>query len=174
MSCMNKVVKSLAAVLLTTAASHTLAQEYVGGNVAFNKIEIESADEVSMGGMYARLGTMYNDYLSAEARLGSGIGDDEIGSTTLELQSILGLYLRAGLPTGGRFYPYVAVGYTRGEVQAEGENFSINEAESSMSYGIGTDFHLNNSWDINAEYMQYVNKGRIEIRMLSVGAAYSF
>ena len=67
---------------------------------------------------------------------------------------------------------------TKGELTASvsgpGVSASASASESDVSYGAGANFALSDKIQMNAEYMQYIDKGGAEISGFSVGASYLF
>lgn len=174
-------IKLFASLTAMAVSATSLAQEtYVGGNAAFlDYSEDGIRDEASLTAIYGRLGSQFNEILSAEFRLGLGIGDDSIGfmgrDVDVDLKNMFGAYVRAGLPVTDVFYPYAVIGYTRGEVEYSLSGFgSDSDAESDVSFGVGSDFSLGQQMTINVEYMNYLDKNGVEIDGFSVGFAKSF
>jgi opacity protein-like surface antigen len=65
---------------------------------------------------------------------------------------------------------------TKGELTASvsGSGVSASASESDVSYGAGVNFALSDKIQMNAEYMQYIDKGRAEVSGFLVGASYFF
>lgn len=161
------IVKSfLAASIISASCAASAADMYAGGGVA-----VLDADEVTLNAVYGRFGAFFNENISAEARLGLGVGDDSIGDVKIELDNFYGAYVRGGIPAGEVFYPYAILGYTKGKLSSsEGDSRS----DSDLSYGVGADFSVSETLKINAEYMSYMDKDEIEITGFTVGVAFSF
>lgn len=172
------IVKSfLVASIISASCAATAADMYAGGGVA-----VLDADEVTLNAVYGRFGAFFNENISAEARLGLGVGDDSTNyegfDVKAELDNYYGIYLRGGIPAGEVFYPYAVLGYTKAKVTATasafGQSASASESDSDLSYGVGADFAVTESLKINAEYMSYLDKDESELTGFSVGVAFSF
>ena len=92
----------------------------------------------------------------------------------IELDSMFGAYVRGGLQAADSFYPYVALGYTRGEVTASVPGFSTSESESDISFGFGADVDINKKLTLNIEYMNYFDKDGTEVDGFSFGVVTKF
>lgn len=159
----------LAASIVSASCAASAAELYAGGGVA-----VLDADEVTLNAVYGRFGAFFNENISAEARLGLGVGDDSFGGAKVELDNFYGVYVRGGIPAGEVFYPYAVLGYTKGKTSFSGGGFSDSNSDSDLSYGIGADFKVTESLKINAEYLSYLDKDEAEITGVSVGVAFSF
>ncbi|RLU01863.1 porin family protein [Ketobacter sp.] len=175
---MNKTVTHSAfALALLAAGSAMAADPYVGGSVLFVDAEFQDiSEEASLTGITGRLGSMMNDNIGGEVRVSLGVGDDSIGSgifdTDVELNSMIGGYLRAGAPVGSGFFPYAVLGFTRTELEYSNDYFgSDSESETDVSWGFGADLSLDRKMSLNVEYMNYYDKDGVEISGFSIGIA---
>ena len=122
-------------------------------------------------------GYRFNEYFSAEGRIGFGVSDDDLeGLLDIEVDSILGVYGKFGIPTGTSFYPYAILGYSRVEIELSSSLIGGSESDSDndLSYGIGADFSISDNFSLNAEYMVWYDDDDIELSGLSIGAIYKF
>lgn len=159
----------LAASIVSASCAASAAEMYAGGSVA-----VLDADEVTLNAVYGRFGAFFNENISAEARLGLGVGDDSIGPVNFELDNFYGAYVRGGIPAGEVFYPYAILGFTKGKTSYSGGGFDGSDSESDLSYGVGADFKVTDSLKINAEYVTYYDKDAAELTGFSAGVAFSF
>jgi len=164
------VIKALLTASIVSASfSASAADLYAGGSYA-----VLDSDDVTLNAIYGRFGASFNDNISAEARLGFGVGDDSVDGIKVELDNLYGVYVRGGIPAGEVFYPYAILGYSKAKGTASGFGVSVSDSESDLSYGVGADFNVNETFKINAEYMSYVDKDDFELTGFSVGVAFSF
>lgn len=184
----NKIVLGSAFAVLASFASGASAQDaveggYVGLNYAFLTYEEDGiTEEFDLGALVGKAGVRINPYLSAEFRAGFGAGDDSTSfndvSLELELDYMVGGYMALGLPNESPVYPYVIVGATKGELTASatgpGGSASLSESESDISYGVGANLNINEDFQVNGEYMQYIDKDGAEISGVSIGFAVLF
>jgi opacity protein-like surface antigen len=170
------------ALVLVIFSSNTYAEESyfsIGGG-AFELSDEDISDDASLLALTGRLGTNFNEYFSGEVRLGFGVGDDSVsvpllGNVDIELDSMYGAYLRSGLPVSDSLFLYGVLGYTRSEITVSVPGFgSGSDSESDLSYGVGIDIDLSRNYLLNIEYMNYLDKGAVEITGFTVGFAKRF
>lgn len=185
---MNKTTTILLSFALMAFASTSNAQEettsgYVGANHAFLTYEEDGFDpEFDLGAIVGKAGAKFNPYLAAELRLGVGISSDSVTTNgvfvEVDLDNFVGGYALVGIPNESPIYPYVAVGFTQGNVSyfanGPGGTFKESESESDNSFGFGADLELNESAYLNAEYMNYFDKDGVQISGFSFGAKLMF
>jgi opacity protein-like surface antigen len=185
---MKKIILASSMVALMTTAAFASAQgnapqAYVGGNYVFVTYEDDGfAEDIDLGALVAKVGTKINPYFSAELRAGFGVADETATvddfSGKIEIDYLVGGYGVLGIPNETPVYPYVVLGFTKGELTASvtgpGGSASASASESDISYGIGANFDINNNIQMNAEYMNYIDKDGAEISGISVGASYLF
>lgn len=137
---------------------------YAGGGLGM--AELGDDNDVTMP--YGRFGMYINENFSGEARVGFGLDDDGV-----ELDSMLGAYVRGGLPLSDVFFPYAIVGLTRIDYSYDNGPFDESGDEMGISMGFGADFNINERMEINAEYISYVDDDA-ELDSLGVGLAVNF
>ena len=175
---MKKLITCSTFALAFTAAGTALAADpYAGGSILFVDADFaEINDEASLSGVTGRLGTMINENIGGEVRVSLGIGDDSVDAYGLdvdvELNSLIGGYLRAGVPVAEGFYPYAVLGFTRSELEISNRYLgSESDSETDISYGFGVDMSLDRNLSLNVEYMNYYDKDDVEISGFSIGIA---
>ena len=185
---MKNVVLTSSMLALSISASSVFAQEaspkaYFGANYVFATYEEDGfADDIDLGALTAKVGSKINPYVSAELRGGFGVADETAtvnGTTgTIELDYLVGGYALFGLPNETSIYPYVVLGYTKGELTASisgpGGSASASASESDVSYGVGANFAMTDTVQANAEDMQYLDKDGAEISGFSLGVSFLF
>jgi opacity protein-like surface antigen len=169
----------LLAALALSASPLALAatgDNYAGGQYAITTYHNDTGTEdADMGVLMFRLGKEINPNLSVEGRLGIGIADDTAGITTLETDSILGIYAIGRLPVSKDFDVYGVLGYTRIELTLTISGLgSVSSDDTDISYGLGGEFRVDDKWSVNLEYMNYYDEGIEEVTALSLGANYRF
>lgn len=185
---MKKVILTGSALALMSVGTFAQAQEpveqgYIGANYVFLTYEEDGfSEDLDLGALSAKAGAKFNPYFAAELRAGFGVADESVsaGGVTaeLELDYLIGGYGVIGLPTESPVYPYVVVGYTKGELTASasgpGGSASFSDSESDFSYGVGANFAATEEFHVNVEYMNYLDKDGVEISGVSVGATVLF
>lgn len=174
---------ALAATGNVAVAQEAAVDGYVGGNYVFATYEEDDlSEEFDLGALVAKAGAQINPYFAAELRAGVGVSDDSMSflgaEAELELDYLVGAYAVAGIPNQTPFYPYVVLGFSKGELTASvsgpGGSASDSASESDVSYGIGTNLAISESVHLNAEYMNYLDKDGAEVTGVSVGAKFLF
>lgn len=152
-----------------------------GGNISFLDYSETNVDiSASVTAITGRLGTHFNENVSGELRVGFGVDDDTVSfddglEADLELESLYGVYIRGGIPVTENIYPYVILGYSRGELKATVAGFGSNsESETDTSFGLGVDVDVIQELTINLEYMNYFDKDGVEVDSVSIGLAKTF
>ena len=163
--------KILAPFILSLSAMSGVAaadSSYFGGGVAI--VDFDSAISADLVAAYGRAGTKFSENFSGEVRLGVGVADDTAtvfgGDIDVSLENFAGAYLRAGLPVSGNIYPYVIAGVSRVDMEVSSAFASASDSETDLSYGLGSDFMINDSVGVNVEYMSYIDKNGGEITAL--------
>ena len=165
----NVVSRSFYTIVFSALSFGCFAESYGGVSIlAIDYEETGFSEEAELTAVYGRMGGFFNENFSGEVRVGAGIGDDTIYGADLSLESMFGAYLRGGVQAGV-FYPYVIIGYTRGELEASIPGYSISDSESDTSFGFGVDISFGEKIKGNVEYMDYLDKDGVEIGGFSVG-----
>jgi|SRR5690554_679268 len=174
---------ALMAAPVFASAQGNVQQAYAGVNYAFVTYEEEGlSEDIDLGALVAKVGTKVNPYFAAELRAGFGVADESASvgnvSVKVEIDYLVGGYGVLGIPNETPIYPYVVLGFTKGELTASakgpGGSATVSASESDISYGVGANFDLSSNVQMNAEYMNYIDKDGAEISGISVGASYLF
>jgi opacity protein-like surface antigen len=185
---MKRIIFTSSLFALMTIPAFASAQDaapkaYVGGNYVFVTYDEDGfAEDIDMGALVAKVGAKINPYVSAELRAGFGVADDSatVNGVTgeIEVDYLVGGYGVLGIPNETPVYPYVVLGFTKGELTASvrgpGGSASASASETDFSYGVGANFDVSTNVQMNAEYMNYIDKDGAEISGISLGASYLF
>ncbi|WP_404364513.1 porin family protein [Marinobacter sp.] len=185
---MNRIFIAISASAIIFSVSPAQAQKpidqgYLGANYIFLTYEEDGfSEDFDLGALVGKAGAKLTPYFAAELRAGFGVADESVSANgftgELELDYLVGGYAVGGIPNETPFYPYVVIGYTKGELTASvsgpGGSASISESESDLSYGVGADFFVTERFLVNAEYMKYLDKDDFEISGISVGGTIMF
>ncbi len=157
-----------------------------GGSLTRNGTTVSSNDiTLDYTAIIGRLGAQFHENLSVEARVGFGVSGDSTdvlvtanGGTSLvaidvDLKSIYGGYLRAGIPAG-KLYPYLIAGWTEAEIERSVGSSSSDDSNSDFSYGIGTDILISDNVSANLELVKVYDKGNTEVGGFLIGVIASF
>jgi len=163
----NMAVAGLVAGLSGVFSAPAMADKlmYAGGGLGL--AELGDDNDVTMP--YGRFGMYINENFSGEVRAGIGLDDDGV-----ELDTLLGGYVRGGIPLSDVFFPYAIAGITMIDYSYDNGPFNDSGDEMGISMGIGADFNINERMKINAEYINYVDDDDAELDALGVGLAVNF
>ena len=176
LTCSTLAVAVFAAGPVSAQPYKSTSGPYVGANALFLDATPEGGDDASLTGIGGRLGSHLNENFSGEVRVALGVGDDTISNgftdVDVELNSLIGGYLRVGAPIGNNFHPYAIVGFTRTELEFSADGFgSDSGSETDISYGLGVDLDLDRNISLNVEYMNYYDDDDFEVSGFSIGIA---
>ncbi len=124
---------------------------YFGGSLGWYGIGSgDAANDPTSLAIFGRVGAFVNENVSAEVRLGMGLGDHDVtvgvGDAAVpgsfQLDQFYGFYLRGGLPLDESFYPYLMLGVTRGHFSLDYAEVSRSDTVFGLSYGLGVDIEL--------------------------------
>lgn len=116
-----------------------------------------SVSRYAIGG---KVGYNINESFSVEGRALRGVGDATFQGAEIELDSILGAYLRAGLPTKSVFYPYAMIGIARSAATVSNSGTSVSDNDIDFSYGVGINVDISEDTAISLEYMSYYDDSK--------------
>jgi len=169
---------SLMCPSLTMADTGFQTTPYVGADLGYLSYEENGYDDANILSIGGKLGVELHKYFSVEARLGTGITEEEdyegVQGLDLSLDYYLGAYALATLPIGEKLSIYGLLGYTKAEMSAEYAGFEISEDESDMSYGLGAEFKVNDKASFTAEYTNLLDGSTYEVTSINVGMKFNF
>ena len=171
---------------MLAASSSAIADSnfYVGGNYSFLDYSITSVDDAQLGTLDVRAGTFFNSGFSGEVRLGFGVSEDTVyilnssksgyDRYDLWLEYFAGAYVRSCVLTSGCFFPYFSSGETTWKASTKSATGTGSRSETDLSFGIGIDYTIKNTVTVNAEYINYISKGLVDISGFTLGIAKRF
>ncbi|TQV73661.1 porin family protein [Aliikangiella marina] len=162
-------LKLAALVVAATMSSSVLADSYFGVNYVDAKVDFGFAD-ASPSAVMMKYGSYMGENFSLEGRLAFGLSDDTTFGVDIEVDQMLGLYGVYNFQPDGDFNPYVMIGYTDGEISADG----VSGSESDFSFGLGADIAVGETSAINLEYATFLDKDGVEISGISAGFTWNF
>ncbi len=133
-----------------------------------------------------RIGSMGDNGVGFEGRIGVGISDDDVSATDpflgdisleLEVDTVLGVYLVGQTTTDSAVSVYVIVGFTMVDFTVDVDagilgSASDSDDESDLSYGFGANFDVSDKVSLNIEFMQYLDKDDFEASAISLGVLF--
>jgi OOP family OmpA-OmpF porin len=157
------------------------AEFYVGASLTTTASDIDTAIdnfESEEMGWKAYVGWNFMKVLGAEAGyrdLGTFSEGDENERFSADL-AVLDVSARAFLPIGDLFNLYAKVGYANiawdGKYEDAEGDFSIDEDNWELFYGIGTEFNIGKNFAIRAEWEMYDTDE--DLNTLSAGIMFRF
>ncbi|MDX2503913.1 MAG: porin family protein [Gammaproteobacteria bacterium] len=175
---------SFAALLLlftgvSAAYAVTPGVSYIGINYANTVYTDDDVTKYKPTTLIGRYGTNPSKYFSFEGRLGTGLTDDtqqiSFTDSTLAFDALFGLYgiLHINIMQSSSLYG--AFGITQLQATLSVPGYETGKvSESGFSYGLGTDIHIYKGFQLNLEYMQYLDESALDLYTLSAGVKYIF
>lgn len=168
-------------IALAENTSSTLKNYYYGASYSSLDYQEKGTSDASLASLNLNAGYIFNESLSLEARLGLGVGDDNINfnllnttvSGEIELDQTMGIYGKYAIPVE-QYAPYVILGYSSAEATAKVSNTSASSDVASMSYGLGLDVKISKRMTGNLEYINMLDKSDVEISAITLGVSFKF
>jgi len=178
----------LIATAATGLAATAQAQEsgvYLEGGYQYLDIKPDGADSgVDTNGIGVRAGYKFNNYLSLEGELATGIDDGEFdynvdedefnfddnndgdlndviaASGDVGLNYLTGLYGKAEVPLTERLGAYARAGYAYVDLDASvmtpgGQSINVEDSADGPAVGVGLDFDLTDKLYLKGDYTYY-------------------
>ncbi|SHI02081.1 porin family protein [Ferrimonas marina] len=158
--------------LLFGPLSHA-GQFYLGGQIGYYDLSAEGQD-VTPVGINLQGGYRFSPFVGLELRAGTGISRDDAASVEVGVEHNLGAYLNAGVPLSDWVRLYGLLGYTTGEVEISVSGQSRTQQEQDLSYGAGFGLGATEQLSVTIEYMQWIDKGGVDVSGLTLGVIYLF
>ncbi|WP_444993994.1 outer membrane beta-barrel protein [Aliikangiella sp. IMCC44359] len=173
-------------VTLAENTSSTIKNYYYGASYSSLDYQEKGTSDASLASLNLNAGYIFNESLSFEARLGLGVGDDNINfnllnttvSGEIELDQTMGIYGKYAMPVE-QYAPYVILGYSSAEATAKVSSMSASSVSASsdvasMSYGLGLDVQISKRMTGNLEYINLLDKSDVEISAITLGVSFKF
>ena len=165
------------------AANGNQNQPYYG--VQYAQVEEDNLELEPTAAVF-RLGSMTDQGVGYELRLGTGLSSDDLSETLpffgdveleLEIDTLIGVYLVAEGKIGPAGSIYGIIGYSMIDytLKADSSVFgsdSESDDESDLSFGFGANLGKSDSVRFNIEYMQYLDKDDIDASAISFGVLF--
>ena len=144
---------------------------YAGANYAFMTYDEEGFGAYHANVLIVKFGKYQTDSFAIEGRIGSGMGSETKGGITVEIDSLIGFYALGYMSKGDVASTYGFFGLTKVDVSASNNanGRSAEDSDSSVSYGLGTNFNIDKSKSINLEVGSYYKKQQTNIYGVSLG-----
>lgn len=124
------------------------------------------------------LGARLGPYMAFEGRLGVGLSDDStvyLGvPVSLDIDNLVGGYLRIMAPMGAGSDIFAAFGFTRTKLSASAYGVTVSETETDASFGFGVDVSFTRNSALRVEYLWLQDKPGYTLDALTIGYVASF
>lgn len=172
----------LLASLFCTGLVHA-EDSYFGVDYMMTTYDEAGVPEFNPTAVALKFGKNMSPSMAIEGRVGFGMSDDSgevcIGGfgcadVDLEIDSLMGAYVRGIAPLSERARFYGLLGMTRGEITVGAGGESFSETETDLSYGVGAEFLMGESTGLNLEYLLAIDKDGVEVSSLTVGLVFHY
>lgn len=161
---------------------------YFGLAQADNEVRIDDSPNYEEWGVTGKLGYDFSSLLGFEVHYGSSAKSNQtIGLTSvdLEVNQLMGAFVRANLPIGRKTKVYVLGGYSSARIGMETPAIKESMDLNGASYGFGLELYGTKNAALMVEWVNYVVEGKLEnddigidrdahLNQLNVGFTYHF
>ncbi|GAA6140378.1 porin family protein [Hydrogenophaga sp. 5NK40-0174] len=132
-----------------------------------------SSDPSSLRGL---VGYELGPFVAVEGMISFGVADDDISgngiSTGLkgEVDNMFGAYIKPKFPVTPEFDLFGRLGFASTKLSVAGDSGT----ETSLSWGLGASYKINEQLSINGDYMTYHDKDDVTIDGFTVGVGFRF
>lgn len=161
----------------STAFADGAGSAYVGGLASHYVFDVDGASEdLNPTGLTLRGGYFLTDNFAVEGRLGTGLNDDNVSGTNvdLELDQLMGVYAAGYLPVNNVFSFYGLLGFSYAEATLSNRFASASDDDDGFSYGAGVQFKFTPQIAGQLEYVSYLSKSDYDLNAASLGLSYHF
>jgi hypothetical protein len=156
---MKKILFVAAAAATFVSAAPALAQGAFDnttfyGTLGYTQAAIDDLD-VDLGAVSGRLGARFTPYVGAEAELGFGVKDEDIGAISVELDNHAAAYVVGFLPVQPNFDLFARVGYGTQELSVSGPGASASADGESVNYGVGAQFFFDANNGVRGDWTRH-------------------
>jgi outer membrane autotransporter protein len=171
------LLSSAAAMAAVTASANSAGSSYVGVLASHYSYEESGySEELNPTGLTLRGGHFLTDNFAVEGRLGTGLNDDTVSGTNVdvELDQVVGVYAVGHLPVSDVFSFYGLLGFSYAEATLSVPGASVSGDDDGFSYGAGVEVNFTPAISGQLEYVSYLDKSDYELNAASLGLSYNF
>jgi hypothetical protein len=121
-----------------------------------------------------RVGYEFNRNLAAEVLGAVGASSDTFQGVSFKVDSAYGVYLKGLLPLSTKFDLFARAGWLHVSVSGAALGQSASLGDSSLSYGVGAQYHFTNNGYLQGDYASYFDKHGDTIKGPSLSVGYRF
>ena len=176
---MMKTLAKVAAIVALGMSSSVYAQSfkagfphgYVGADAMAWRIKVSDVDEkLNSAALRLVAGVKLDDYLAIELHGATG-GSDNVGAEKVELDYLIGGFLKGIVPMGNSARLYGLLGYS--EVKLSLDSVGSGR-EDDVSFGAGVEFDVADNLAISGDIIRYLSPSEFDFDTASVGLRYRF
>ena len=171
------LLSSAAAMTTVAASANSAGSGYVGVLASHYTFDVSGVSEdLNPTGLTLRGGYFLTDYIAVEGRLGTGVNDDSIGNSgvDLELDHLFGVYAVGHIPVNEVFSFYGLLGFSYAEATVSSRWASASDDDDGFSYGAGVQVNFTPQISGQLEYVSYLSKSDYDLNAASIGLSYNF
>ena len=146
---MKKIFLALTFACLSSAS---LAENYFGFQYGSNELSL-AGNDLSLGTVNLLYGAHFNNYVSAEVRLGVGMNGDSVRGVEVDAGPSYGAFLRVN-PGEGMVSPYAMLGYTKAKAKATSSFAEGTGVEEGLAFAFGLKFRMAEDAGLALEFMR--------------------
>jgi hypothetical protein len=130
-------------------------------------------DDVTLGGVGARLGYRLHPNFAVEGEAAFGVKDDDIGPVNVELDNQVGVYGVGVLPVSPQLDLFGRVGWARVEASGAAGPFIAGGDEDGVAYGAGAQFMFTPDLGVRGDFTR-LDGDDVEADAFSASAVVKF
>lgn len=171
------LVSSMLALLALPLAATAGEGVYVGGAFSQLQYEEDGFDEMNPKAIGVVIGSQLSRNLAVEGRLAFGSATDSVdtiaGEIEVDVDSLLGGYVKALAPLNDSFALYGMMGLTLLEMTATatGAGVSVSDNDSGISFGVGAQVMAGDKVRITVEWAKLITGDAYDLSGMTVGVA---
>ena len=149
-------------------------QGYVGADAMAWNLNVEGVDsDFDSVGLRLVAGIKLDEYLAVEFHGATG-GSDDVYGLDLELDYLIGGFLKGIVPLGNNARLFGLLGYS--EVKLTASGFGLNESgrDDDISFGAGAEVDVTDTLAISADITRYMSSSDYDLDAYSIGLRYRF
>ena len=126
------------------------------------------------------IGTEIDENLALEGMFATGMSSGSVTisgyNATIALDSMYGFYLKPKINLSDKASLFARIGYAHSNatLAISSLSYSSSASNSSISYGVGTNYKITDKMSLSADYMVYYNKDSVNVNGMAFGIGYKF